>query len=112
VVTRPPVEHDERECQALVPVFSLLGKRWTGLIVNSLLAGPARFSELKRSVPGVTDQMLSERLNELAEAGLVEREVVEGPPVGTRYALTPRGEGLRPALAALEDWATEHLAPT
>jgi DNA-binding HxlR family transcriptional regulator len=112
VVTRPPSEHDEAECQALVPVFSLLGKRWTGLIVNSLLSGPARFSELKRTVPGVTDQMLSERLNELTEAGLVEREVVEGPPVGTRYALTPRGEGLRAALEALEDWATEHLAPT
>lgn len=96
-------------CHSLTPVFALLGKRWSGLIIGTLLAGPARFSEISKLVPGVTERMLSGRLNELVQAGLVAREVIEGPPVGVRYRLTPRGEALRPALAELERWATEHL---
>jgi DNA-binding HxlR family transcriptional regulator len=54
--------------------------------------------------------MLSERLNELTAAGLIERKVLAGPPVGVEYRLTPRGEALRPALDELGLWATEHLS--
>ncbi|ADP78976.1 winged helix-turn-helix transcriptional regulator [Pseudofrankia inefficax] len=104
-----PGERDGVSCHALTPVFALLGKRWSGLIIGTLLAGPARFSEISRLVPGVSERMLSGRLNELVAAGLVAREVIEGPPVGVRYRLTVRGEALRPALAELERWATEHL---
>ncbi|WP_076784812.1 winged helix-turn-helix transcriptional regulator [Parafrankia discariae] len=104
-----PSERDAVSCHVLTPVFALLGKRWSGLIIGTLLAGPARFSEISKLVPGVTERMLSGRLNELVQAGLVAREVIEGPPVGVRYRLTPRGEALRPALAELERWATEHL---
>jgi DNA-binding HxlR family transcriptional regulator len=53
--------------------------------------------------------MLSERLNELTAAGLIERTVLAGPPVGVEYRLTARGEALRPALDELGRWATEHL---
>jgi DNA-binding HxlR family transcriptional regulator len=53
--------------------------------------------------------MLSGRLNELVGAGLVERRVLAGPPVGVEYRLTPCGEALRPALNELGRWATEHL---
>ena len=90
-------------------MFALLGKRWSGLIIGTLLDGPARFSEITRLVDGVSERMLSDRLNELTAAGLIEREVVEGPPISVIYRLTPRGEGLRPALAELERWATDHL---
>lgn len=55
--------------------------------------------------------MLSGRLTELMQAGLVEREVIEGPPLATRYRLTVRGEALRPALRELELWAREYLLP-
>jgi DNA-binding HxlR family transcriptional regulator len=104
-----PGEGDAVSCHALTSVFALLGKRWSGLIIGTLLAGPARFSEISKLVPGVSERMLSGRLNELVAAGLVAREVIEGPPVGVRYRLTARGEALRPALAELERWATEHL---
>jgi len=90
-------------------VFALLGKRWSGLIVGTLMDGPARFSEMVRQVPGVSERMLSERLTELAAANLIERVVDVGPPVSVWYRLTPRGEALRPALHALEQWADEHL---
>lgn len=82
-------------------VLGLVGKRWTLPILASLLDGPARFSELGRSVPGLSDRVMSERLQELCEAGLVERLVEPGPPLATKYRLTPAGERLRPAVQHL-----------
>jgi DNA-binding HxlR family transcriptional regulator len=99
-------------CEALTAVFALLGKRWSGIIVGTLLSGPARFTEISRQVHGVSERMLSERLNELTAAGLIERTVLAGPPVGVEYRLTPRGEALRPALDELGLWATQHLIAT
>src|SRR5438067_4677859 len=86
-------------------VFSVLGKRWSGLILALLLQRPARFSELARAVPGLSERVLSERLQELVALGLVERKVEPGPPLGTIYALTPAGERFRPALRQLLRWA-------
>jgi len=106
------VEHSESACNRLGPVFDLLGKRWTGLILGSLMDGPARFSELSRSVEGVSERMLTERLNELVGVGLVERTVLPGPPVGVEYHLTPSGKALEPALDELAAWAGEHLGAT
>src|SRR5216683_7962985 len=97
---------DELHCQAPVTrVFRVLGKRWTGPLLSILLQRPAHFAELARAVTGLSERMLSERLQELIEAGLAERRVEPGPPLGTLYRLTPAGEGLRPAMDALAAWA-------
>jgi len=97
--------------EALAGVFTLLGKRWTGVIIGVLLERPARFAEIARAIPGITEGMLSTRLAELKDAGLVDREVLDGPPIATVYRLTERGEALRPALLALGAWAEAHLLP-
>lgn len=97
--------------EALTRVFALLGKRWTGLIVGVLLERPARFAEIARAIPGITEGMLSARLQELKEAGILEREVVEGPPIASVYHLTERGRALQPALLELGRWAHAHLMP-
>lgn len=102
-------DHRKGACEAITHVFGLLGKRWSGLILVSLLEGPARFSQLANLVPGVSERMLSARLGELAQAGLVTRVVDEGPPVGVHYQLTAQGEALRRALAELERWGNEQL---
>jgi DNA-binding HxlR family transcriptional regulator len=102
--------HDPVSCHSLALVFALLGKRWTGLIIGTLLQRPTRFAEICRLVPGVSERMVSGRLNELLGAGLVERRVLCGPPVGVEYRLTPSGEALRPALDELGRWAAEHLS--
>jgi DNA-binding HxlR family transcriptional regulator len=74
-------EGRESQCdETLTQVFSVLGKRWSGLILGTLLQRPARFGELARAIDGITESMLSARLGELQEAGLVEREVLEGGP--------------------------------
>ena len=99
-----------RADQALVRAFDLLGKRWTGVILGTLSGGPAGFRALGRAVQGISDSMLSDRLAELVEAGLVTRSVQEGPPVAVTYALTEAGRALLPALEQVTRWAEERLA--
>jgi len=81
------------------------------MIVMMLSQGPMRFSELKRAVGGISDSVLSERLTELAGAGLVTRSVDAGPPIAVEYELTASGQALLPALSELTTWATENLPP-
>jgi DNA-binding HxlR family transcriptional regulator len=103
------VEHEPRVCDAaLSRAFEFLGKRWNGVLLGTLIEGPAGFAELKRGL-GISDSMLSDRLVELTGAGLVERTVETGPPVAVSYALTPNGRALHPALEALAAWARENL---
>jgi DNA-binding HxlR family transcriptional regulator len=109
----PMSDVHEIECdKALTQVFSVLGKRWSGLIVGTLLQRPARFGELAKAITGITESMLSARLGELQEAGLVEREVLAGPPIATVYRLTEAGRDLEPALRALASWAERHPLPS
>lgn len=102
--------HEPRMCDAaLARAFEFLGKRWNGMILGTLITGPAGFSELRRAVGGISDSVLSERLTELARAGLVRRDVHTGPPVAVEYQLTPAGQALVPALHELTRWAAENL---
>jgi len=94
---------------ALTQVFALLGKRWTGLILAVLMSQEARFAELRRAIPGISERMLSDRLTELAQAGLVVREVVPGPPLAVSYRLTEAAQAMGPAMEALDAWAAEHF---
>ena len=94
---------------ALARAFQLLGKRWNGLVLGTLSAGPAGFSELSRAIGGISDSVLSDRLADLTEAGLITRAVDGGPPLAVSYALTERGQALMPALAQISIWAEEHL---
>jgi DNA-binding HxlR family transcriptional regulator len=107
-----PAPLPEEEHAAVCPHFhaaiELIGKRWTGAIVFALTDGPLRFGELARAVPGVSDRLLSRRLQELEEEGLVEREVEAGSPVRVTYSLTEAGADLEPAIAELKEWARRH----
>jgi DNA-binding HxlR family transcriptional regulator len=108
------MDHDWRSAaihcdEALTSVFAVLGKRWTGVVIGALLERPARFAEIARAIPGITESMLSARLTELRDAGLLTREVIEGPPIASLYRLTPSGEALRPALMAPGEWAETHM---
>ncbi|CAB4936860.1 MAG: transcriptional regulator [Actinobacteria bacterium] len=106
------VQHEPRACDAaLAHAFGFLGKRWNGMVLGVLSGGPATFSELRRAVGGISDSVLSDRLSELATAGLVQRTVDEGPPVGVTYALTATGSSLTPVLDQLAGWAAQNLPP-
>ena len=104
------VLHTPQACDgALARAFGFLGKRWNGLIIGVLAAGPATFTGLRRAVVGISDSVLSDRLTELAAAGLVQRTVGDGPPVAVTYQLTAAGTALTPVLDQLTSWARESL---
>lgn len=89
--------------------IELVGKRWSGAILLVLLDGPSHFSGIRQLVPELSDRLLSERLKELESAGLVERRVLEGPPLRVEYRLTEKGSALGPALQEIKDWANHWL---
>jgi len=104
------VGHEPRVCDAaLARAFAFLGKRWNGVLLGTLITGPAGFAELRRAVGGISDSVLSERLSELTGACLIERSVEPGPPISVTYSLTPSGRALLPALNELTTWAAENL---
>ena len=94
---------------ALSHAFEVLGKRWNGMILGSLIEAPAGFSEIRRALGGISDSVLSDRLSELTGAGLVIREVEPGPPVSVSYRLSEGGVALVPVLNDLMVWARAHL---
>jgi DNA-binding HxlR family transcriptional regulator len=92
-------------CPHFHAAIELIGKRWTGAIVCALTERPLRFGELARAIPGLSDRLLSQRLRELEDEGLVEREVEPGTPVHVTYSLTEKGGDLRPAIDEMRQWA-------
>ena len=97
-------------CPYYHEAVELIGKRWTGAIVVVLLDdGPMRFSEIAAAVPELSDRLLSERMKELEARGIVERRVMDGPPVKVEYRLTAMGRELEPALSELKSWAQQWL---
>ncbi len=107
--------HGSPHCDAsLSAAFGILGKRWNGVILGLLAEGDARFADLSRGLEvAISDSVLSSRLAELTELGLIERHVIDGPPVSVRYSLSDSGTALIPALDALAAWASSYLsAPT
>jgi DNA-binding HxlR family transcriptional regulator len=106
----PTSVDDAHLCSAdLRRAFDFLGKRWNGVILGTLVAGPMGFAELRRGVGSITDSVLSDRLAELVGAGLVERTVTDTRPPGVSYALSATGRALTPILHELGSWAAEAL---
>lgn len=102
-----------RETAAFCPLYrqaiEIIGRRWTGVIVQSLLAGNTRFSEVRASIPGVSDRLVTQRLKELEREGLVERQV-SYDPTRIRYQLTPKGKSLASVVEAVSAWAEQWAA--
>jgi DNA-binding HxlR family transcriptional regulator len=98
-------------CPHLHEAVELIGRRWTGAIIEVLRHdGPLRFSEIVTGIPGLSDRLCSERMKELEARGVVERTVLPGPPVKVEYDLTRMGRALGPSLNALQAWAQEWLS--
>jgi len=92
------------EC-GIAKFLTLLDGPWATLIVRNLLEGPARFTELKESLPGISAHTLTNRLRKFEESGLVTRTVFAEIPPRVVYELTETGQGLRPVLESMNAWA-------
>ena len=93
----------------LAHALDVVGGRWSMLIVRDLLNGPKRFKDLEEGLPGVPTNMLSARLKELEEAGVVRRQVFPRPAKGVGYELTDYGRELEAPLVALGLWGAKSL---
>jgi DNA-binding HxlR family transcriptional regulator len=96
-------------CHQFQSAVDLLGKRWSPLIVQLLLKRPHRYSELVTELEVVTEGMLSQRLKELEQAGVLERRVIDEQPVRVEYHLTEKGRALSRVISGLERWAEEWM---
>lgn len=96
---------DYHMCPRYEQAFQFLGKRWTGLLLDTLMVGPQRFCELTAKVEGLSDRVLSDRLRELESEGIIERIVYPQIPVRVEYRLTEKGRDLKPVVQAIHDWA-------
>jgi DNA-binding HxlR family transcriptional regulator len=92
-------------CPAYSKAIEIIGRRWSGSIIRSMLAGASRFSEIRAAVPGLSDRLLSERLKQLEAEGIVERSVVPSTPVRVDYRLTDKGLGLGSVVRSVNEWA-------
>lgn len=92
-------------CPRFESAFELLGKRWTGLIIRSLLNGAKRFSDIQEIIPNLSARMLTERFKELEEQGIITRKVYPEMPVRIEYGLTEKGRDLEKAMDEIQKWA-------
>jgi DNA-binding HxlR family transcriptional regulator len=97
-------------CEHFQRAAGLIARRWSPLIISALLAGNARFTEIRDAVPGLSDRLLSERLKELEAAGIVTRTVTPATPVRIEYGLTDQGRDLSGVLEELRTWAERWAA--
>lgn len=88
--------------------LSLIGDKWKVLILRDLLPGTKRFGELKKSIGGVSQKVLTAQLRDMEENGLVSRKVYPEVPPRVEYSLTELGRSLKPILDAMQDWGNEY----
>ena len=93
----------------IATTFKILGKRWTIEIVRELFLGQTRFNELLKNVPGINSRMLSLRLEELEEYGLIGRTVSTARPLRIKYALTKLGTDVIPVMYAAAEFSMKNF---
>jgi len=97
----------ELQCDETCPVAranQVLGGKWTTLIIRDLLQGKMRYSELQRSLVGISPRMLAQRLAQLEGAELVTKTIYPTVPPKTEYALTPKGRRAENIIAAMAEF--------
>ncbi|MGW5683961.1 winged helix-turn-helix transcriptional regulator [Nonomuraea sp. NPDC003754] len=90
-------------------LLDTLSDKWVSLILTALAGGSMRYSDLARTVAGVSQKMLTQTLRGLERDGLVFRTVTASVPVRVDYELTPLGTSLLPLMAAIKEWAESHI---
>ena len=99
---------DENSCP-VTATMQVLGGKWKPILINAIyLTAPARFGELKRSVKGITQSMLTQQLRELEEDGLISRKIYAEIPPRVEYTLTEFGLTLSPIMQSMAKWGEEY----
>lgn len=111
----PPTKKPASALRSFCPIagcLDLLGDRWTLLVIRDLCRGLQRYGEFAASPEGIPTNILAERLVRLEKSGLITSEAYQKNPVRYAYRLTPKGQALKPVLAALGQWGAQHVPGT
>ena len=95
------------ECPVATTV-QLIGSKWKLLILRNLLDRPWRFNELKKSLEGISQKVLTDSLRSMEEDGIITRTVYAEVPLRVEYALSDVGESMRPILDAMKEWGLKY----
>lgn len=95
----------------IAQTLNIIGDRWTLLILHEILIGQNTFNNIKKALDGISSNLLSDRLKELEEQGLVVSELYSAHPPRYQYTLTEKGEALEPVFNSLLVWGSNHLDP-
>ena len=90
--------------------LQVLGNKWTALILRDLTEGPKRFTELERSLDGISPRTLSQRLDDLEEHKIITKKSYHEIPPRIEYTLTPKGRDFVPVLKQMATWGTKYYA--
>jgi DNA-binding HxlR family transcriptional regulator len=106
-IANPPPQLRGRQATddcAVERALAVVGAKWTLVVLHNLMAGPKRFSELQRDIPAASPKMLTVRLRDLEQLGLLTRTIHAEVPPRVEYELTVQGQSLRPILGSIEKW--------
>jgi DNA-binding HxlR family transcriptional regulator len=106
-----PTTRSYNDLCPIARALDVVGERWALLVVRELLLGPQRFSDLRVALPGVSSNLLTDRLRELEARGVVRRRVLPPPAGSSIYELTDRGRRLETVLDALGEWGATESPP-
>ena len=95
------------ECPVATTV-SLIGSKWKLLIMRNLLVRPWRFNELKNSLDGISQKVLTDSLRSMEDDGIITRTVYPEVPPRVEYALSELGESMRPIIKSMEEWVIDY----
>jgi DNA-binding HxlR family transcriptional regulator len=97
---------------AMEAALTVISGKWKLKILNQLLAGPIRYTDIKRGAKGITEKVLTQQLHELEADGIISRKVYPVVPPKVEYTYTPLGEELTGIFFALEKWGSHFLTQT
>jgi DNA-binding HxlR family transcriptional regulator len=95
---------DELPACPVATTVGLIGNKWKLLILRNLLAGPNRFGELRKTIPGISQKVLTDNLRAMEEDGIIVRTVFAEVPPRVEYKLSALGDTMRPIISAMETW--------
>ncbi len=105
-----PLTPDNGESCPVTRCLSVIGGKWKPVILFSVAHGVNRFGAMRRAIPAVTKQMLTQQLRELEADGVLHREIFAEIPPRVEYSLTEKGRTLLPVIEAMRAWGSENAA--
>jgi DNA-binding HxlR family transcriptional regulator len=110
-LTQHPTKPIEPHIGCIAGAMEIIGNKWTALVLRDLITGPKRFSQLEKSLHGMSPRTLSQRLDDLEKHDIVTRQTYAEVPPRCEYTLTTKGHDLLPILKQMAVWGAKYYQP-